>query len=154
MIDRNTVESYWSSRLRLLEQAVIAWLIVSQIVVFVMEQGSLSLSHVVTSIVLLLISLQLALSFRLFFNERLRWSILFLELCALIGASLTGVVAGFELVWLLTLARAGFVLPKRLFLFLSALSVVAYLAVNHFNPQLVVQSSQGYVQSDSLYGLF
>lgn len=154
MIKANDIISQqWTRRLRNMQYALIAWLIVSQLAVCWMERISIFSTRIELTVASLFLTAALMqLSTRLK-NPMLIYCAAFLEFGLLIISALYGSTAGLELTWLTAVARLGLALGPVVYALTAIMSIAAFFAVSYVNHEMVVQASSHFVQSQGILGV-
>lgn len=142
----------WQSRLRLVQIATVVWLMLSQVALLWIERLPLLSSRCVYTLLGLALAALFVVISAYVKRRYLQLAIYALEYGALFCAAMYGQTAGFELAWLVTLARVGLSVSPGVSLIFSLSSIVAFFMVTLWNHDLVVQASTNFVQSQGLLG--
>lgn len=144
----------WFRKLRLLQLAVIAWLLAAQFLFWQAQGGGSSIpSRLIWSSSLLAL-LALAIYLLPAARSKSLTSLSAIAEVALIGlSSLVGSVSGYQLLIFLTLAKAGLLLDTRQWALFSLVTVTTYLITSNLNSQLLIQSSSEFTSSSGVLGI-
>ncbi|MBX9951198.1 MAG: histidine kinase dimerization/phosphoacceptor domain-containing protein [Candidatus Obscuribacterales bacterium] len=149
---QDPIAEKWQSRLRLIQIAMISWLMLSQIALLWIERLPVLSNRCLYTLLALALAALCVLASAYVKKRYLQFCIYALEYGALFCSALYGQTSGFELAWLVTLARVGLSVPSSVSAIFFISSIAAFFMVTLWNHDLVVQASANFVQSQGVLG--
>lgn len=147
------MNNHWFCKLRLLQLAIVAWLLTAQFLFWQAQGGGSAIPTRLTCSSGLLVLLATAIYFSPKTESKRLLSLSAIVEVVLIGLStLLGSVSGYQILIFLTLAKAGVVLDARRWALLSTIAIITYLVASNLNSQLLIQSSTAFTASSGVLG--
>ncbi len=142
----------WLANLTFLQIAIVAWITMSQFLFSAVSNSSPNSSNLVWSSALLVSICVPAFLLTRSTKVPFVYAMLLLETLLAGFSARAGIVSGYQLLILITVAKSGLLLQKLQWLLASAVIVVTYFCLSANNSQLVIQSSSGFSSSSGMWG--